>query len=417
MKGMKAMVRLPLLLNRFKKRRVKKQAPSPLSHSAALHKLALLLAIGCLCLLLLPSLFSLAQNTFNFSTNSLKKWTHHLSVETLLTALTVEWPPFGQALAGQVTLPKVTHILVEMATTLNPEDPRTLIRSEIPGFSYYDHDLIIAGQGVSYATLSYESSPPLKVVLAEREAVLEELEKKEKEQGDKKESAPPLTTEGRKVVFIYHSHNRESWLPHLPSARSADEAYHEEVNIVKVGRKLGEELEKRGIGAQVDETDIGKLLAQKKRSYSASYDESRKVVETALQENKDIVYLFDLHRDAAPREHTTFEMDGQAYARPFFIIGKNNPNYEKNTRFAEKLNNLLEERYPGLSRGVLARQSGHGEYNQSLSEHNVLIEIGGVENTLEESYRTAEILAEVIADLYWEAEKVAGKQESPASEK
>src|SRR5690606_29642831 len=100
----------------------------------------------CLCLLLLPSLFSLAQNTFNFSTNSLKKWTHHLSVETLLTALTVEWPPFGQALAGQVTLPKVTHILVEMATTLNPEDPRTLIRSEIPGFSYYDHDLIIAGQ-------------------------------------------------------------------------------------------------------------------------------------------------------------------------------------------------------------------------------------------------------------------------------
>ena len=417
MKGMKAMLRLPILLTRFKKKKIRKNVSFPLSPQVAFPKLALFLSALCLGILLLPSLFSLAQNTFNLSVDSLKKWTHRFSVETLLTALTMELPPLGQALQSQVTLPKVSNILVEMATTLNPEDPRTLIRSEIPGFSYYDQDLIIAGQGVSYATLSYESSPPLKVVLAEREAVLEELEKEENEKGEEKGVAPPLTTEGRKVVFIYHTHNRESWLPHLPSAKTADEAYHEKVNIVKVGLKLGEELEKRGIGTQVDQTDIGRILAQKDRSFGASYDESRRVVEAALQKNKDIVYMFDLHRDAAPREHTTFEMNGKAYARPFFIIGKNNPHYEKNIRFAEKLNNLLEERYPGLSRGVLARQSGHGEYNQSLSEHNVLIEIGGVENTLEESYRTAEILAEVIADLYWEAEKVDVQKESPKKEK
>jgi stage II sporulation protein P len=43
----------------------------------------------------------------------------------------------------------------------------------------------------------------------------------------------------------------------------------------------------------------------------------------------------------------------------------------------------------------------------------VLIEIGGIENTLEECYRTADILAEVIAEIYWES-RDARKADSPA---
>ena len=91
---------------------------------------------------------------------------------------------------------------------------------------------------------------------------------------------------------------------------------------------------------------------------------------------------------------------------PFFIVGGRNSHYEKNLAFAEKFHELLEAAYPGLSRGVYLKEGGNGEYNQSLSEYNLLIEIGGVENNLEESYRTAEALADVIADLYWDAEKV-----------
>ena len=122
----------------------------------------------------------------------------------------------------------------------------------------------------------------------------------------------------------------------------------------------------------MDTTDIGYLLDKAGLNYSKSYAQSREVVEAALQENKDLLFMFDLHRDSSGREHTTFEMDGKQYARPFFVIGKNNPNYQSNVRFAEALNNILEERYPGLSRGILARQTGHGEYNQSLSEYNLL---------------------------------------------
>jgi len=60
-----------------------------------------------------------------------------------------------------------------------------------------------------------------------------------------------------------------------------------------------------------------------------------------------------------------------------------------------------------LSRGVWGKTAanGNGEYNQSVSPGSVLIEIGGVDNTLEECYRTADALAKIIAEMYWNDEK------------
>lgn len=106
------------------------------------------------------------------------------------------------------------------------------------------------------------------------------------------------------------------------------------------------------------------------------------------------------------RERTTVEINGQTYARTFFIIGSRNNDYEQNLAFAEQFHNMIEEAYPGLSRGVAVKNA---TYNQSLSQNKLLIEIGGIDNILEESYRTVQALAEVIADLYWDAEKVNTK--------
>jgi stage II sporulation protein P len=133
-------------------------------------------------------------------------------------------------------------------------------------------------------------------------------------------------------------------------------------------------------------------------------------VEPVLAEKEDVTFIFDIHRDSLPRERTTAEINGQDYARTYFIIGGQNEQHERNLAFAERFHNALEAAYPGLSRGVYLKHEGDGEYNQSLSENNLLIEIGGVENTLEESYRTVEVLADVIADLYWDAEKVDAPQ-------
>jgi len=44
-----------------------------------------------------------------------------------------------------------------------------------------------------------------------------------------------------------------------------------------------------------------------------------------------------------------------------------------------------------------------GEYNQSLSPNALTVEIGGIENTREESERTARLLARVFFEYYADA--------------
>jgi len=219
-------------------------------------------------------------------------------------------------------------------------------------------------------------------------------------------STQALTTNGREVVFIYHTHNRESFLPELKNVKSANNAYDEEINITLVGKKIGEELDNLGIANEVSAKDYWNMV-----SYPLSYTKSKEAVKEVLARNKDVTFIFDIHRDSQRRELTTQTIDGVTYSKVYLIIGKSNKNHAKNLAFAKKINDKLNEKSPGLSRGinfVETREGTNGEFNQSLFPNSVLIEIGGVENTLEEEYRTAKILAEVIAELYWDAEQVSG---------
>ena len=62
-------------------------------------------------------------------------------------------------------------------------------------------------------------------------------------------------------------------------------------------------------------------------------------------------------------------------------------------------------------------QGTNGKFNQDLSENAILVEFGGVDNTFEELNHSAEILAEVISEYYWQAERVdQGKKNNPANE-
>ncbi|WP_368730606.1 stage II sporulation protein P [Mycobacterium tuberculosis] len=49
---------------------------------------------------------------------------------------------------------------------------------------------------------------------------------------------------------------------------------------------------------------------------------------------------------------------------------------------------------------------GNGDYNQALSANSALIEIGGVENNLEENYRTITLLAKVMREIWLEDNKL-----------
>jgi len=222
----------------------------------------------------------------------------------------------------------------------------------------------------------------------------------------------------RKVAFIYHSHNRESWLPELKGTGKdkPSEAFDAKVNISLLGERMKKRLEEDGVGAVHSSTDYNTAVPS--FNYNYSYKYSKTTVKEALAVHKDLVYLFDLHRDSSRRKHTTVTIDGKAYARLYFVIGAGNPNWKENEAFAKRVHEKLESRFPGLSKGILtkSKKHGNGEYNQSLSPGSLLIEIGGVDNTLEESYRTIDALASVVAEMVKEAEKADAPLDGPEAE-
>lgn len=350
------------------------------------------------------------QPAYRFSSSLLTEWTRDIDGFVFYNLLSMENRAFKQAFPEDRQLPKLSSALFHVATNLKPNDPRSLLGNEIPGFSIYDRQILIAGEGTNYTNLPFESSPPLEEVLREREALIDEpKEEKDKEAEEESKEETP-TTDGRKVVYIYNTHDRESFLPHLPEVSDPDDAYHHEVNITKVSEYLAKELEAKGIGTQVEDADIANMLNELGMEFWQSYDASRDVVEEAIAMNQDIQYIIDLHRDSVGREATTKEINGESYARILFVIGTEHPEHEKNLKIASDLHYLIEEKYPGLSRGVFPNGGPgvNGIYNQDLSENALLIEFGGVDNDLDELYRSAEILAEIFSDYYWDAEAVQG---------
>lgn len=211
---------------------------------------------------------------------------------------------------------------------------------------------------------------------------------------------------GNEKVYIYHTHNRESWrnVARNQKGSSVDDP---EVNITLVGKRLSELLQGRGITAMASQDDFAQRLREQNKTYSMSYSESYKAVAAAAATSPNLQYIFDIHRDSdEPRSKVAITINGKTYARMMFVIGTANPNHPANKKLAENLHARLEANYPGLSRGVLLKGSnqGNGVYNQSISEGALLLEFGGTNNTLEECYNTAEAFAEVFGNYVIESQ-------------
>lgn len=377
-------------------------------HGTSLKKMMVLAVLGCMMMFILIGLMTSLKPEYRISSSSVNNVTNHFPEEMFVHVLSFENHYFSQGLPKEQQKTNYSSVLFRMATSINPDDPRSLLGGELPGFALYDSKIIVAGEGTDYTNMPYESAPPLEVMLAEREASFESLHQADKDNEEKPVPPPKMTTGGKKVVYIYQTHTYESYLPALKGVTDPDLAFHRTVNVTKVGQKLAEEMEKRGIGAEESNVDIQKKLAEKGMKYYQSYDMSRETVVEAMAHNRDLQYFIDIHRDSRRRKYTTVTINGVDYARIAFIIGGENAKYEKNLQLATELHRLLQKKYPGLSRGVIEKKGAgtNGKFNQDLSENAILVEIGGVDNTFQELFRTATALADVFSEYYWQAEKV-----------
>lgn len=373
------------------------------------------LSLCSMVLFILLGLGGMLQKTFPVSpAESMRGLAASLPRHMFQSLLSMELPNMKtQADGSPLQADKMAAFLLRFVTGINPGDPKSLIAQEMPGMDR-DHSVLLRpGAGnpeapVDHSPIEGSETKQLDEEPFPESAATDEPEPTQPSEMPKEEPFPgsktgEQSTAGSKVVFIYHSHNRESYYPELKSG--AKDPSSDTVNVTLVGKRLARQLEKEGIGSTHSNKDYASSV--KGYNWNFSYKYSLQTVKQALARNNKLSFFFDIHRDSQRRSKTTATINGKDYAQVYFIIGHRNPNWRENEAFANNLHEKLEDKYPGLSRGVWGKSAanGNGEYNQSVASDSVLIEIGGVDNSLEECYRTADVLAEAIAEQYWEEQE------------
>lgn len=372
----------------------------------AMRRTFVMLCLGTALMFVFTGLMTMYQAEREVNASSdLRKWVTRFSTGTLFGVMGQEVPFLSASVQASESI-SMTSLFFQMLTSVNPEDPRSYLGRELPGFELFDGEFLVRGDGVDYTDAPIESPPPSPDMKPPelKEGVAEQRPAEETEEAEA--GKPSQTTDGKKRVFIYHTHWYESFLPYLETD-DKNKAQHPEKNITKVGKQFAEELEKIGIGAEVSDKSYDYV------DRSQYYAESGKTVQEAMANDDHLQYFFDIHRDSQPLEKTLVDIDGETYARVLFVIGKGNKNYEENYKLAKRMHEKLQELYPGLSRGIYSPKGKgvNGVYNQDISPRSLLIEVGGVENQFEEMNRTARALAEAFADIYWDAEPVDAQAE------
>lgn len=182
------------------------------------------------------------------------------------------------------------------------------------------------------------------------------------------------------LIYIYNSHQTEEY--------AANTFIESEVRptVMMASYIMEDVFNKNNLKTLVEERSIKDLLNQNNWKYYRSYDASRIYLNDSKKNNPSLKYFIDVHRDSLKKDKTTITINNKSYAKLIFLIGLENPDYQKNLEFVTKINNKLNEKYPNLSKGIYQKggEGVNGVYNQDNSEYTILLEVGGPDNTTDE---------------------------------
>lgn len=410
-------------------------------HVLAMGRTLLLLMMISALFFAVLGLGGLAEKKLNNSpVSSMKGFAGSVSSRFFVDMLGMEMPHLTRkeqntAISGE----NLTSFVFQLLTNVNPQDPKSLIAREMPGMGANQPVLLRPGSGNAKAEApeDYQPGPGLTEtassgggksgselhvppgqdepdVTGEDDPKKGTVDEDPPSKGSGPDQGRPAVTQ--KSVLIYHSHPREGYNPLLGTNSDNPSSGKPTGNVFQVGSYLSDSLEKLGVGVEHAQEDYQTKI--KDYNWNFSYKYSRQTVKAALAQNDSLTYLIDIHRDSQRHKKTTTTIGDQSYAKVYFIIGHENPNWRKNEAFAAKIHKKLEAKYPGVSRGVWGKNGGggnNGEYNQTLSPNSILIEIGGIDNTAAELKRTSKILADMIAEVYWDEQNVDKASAKPVS--
>lgn len=194
------------------------------------------------------------------------------------------------------------------------------------------------------------------------------------------------------LVYIYNSHQLENYNNYNL------EIYGITPNVLMASYLLKEKLNQKGISTIVEDTNMTEFLELNNWDYTKSYRASRIFMLDKQNTYSSLKYYIDIHRDSVSKNISTITINNKDYARILFVVGLEHDNYQKNLDLANDINSLFNKYYEGLSRGVLKKEGINvdGIYNQDISPYSMLIEIGGVDNNIDEVMNTINAITDIL---------------------
>lgn len=207
------------------------------------------------------------------------------------------------------------------------------------------------------------------------------------------EDPNPIEIDNPKV-YLYNTHQLEGY----DATDYSD--YNITPNVQMASYLLKDKLNNMNIPTIVEAGNITDFLSINGWSYSNSYKASRYFIEETLKKYDNLDLIIDIHRDSISHDSSTIEIDGKKFAKVMFVVGKDYNNYEQNLTLANTFNELIKKYNVDLTRGVIIKGGSNvnGIYNQDLNPNMLLIECGGMENTLDEIINTIDLLSKIIKD-------------------
>jgi len=212
-----------------------------------------------------------------------------------------------------------------------------------------------------------------------------------------------VTNDGAPAVLIIHTHGTESFTPcadfpysNTKNYRSQDET----LNVIALGDAIADIFRARGISVLHDRNIYDYPRFQ------GSYGRALEALNVHLAENPEIQIVFDIHRDAiidasGNYMRHTVDIDG-AIAAPIMLVvgtdasGITHPGWRDNLQFALQIQSEMQSYYPGLMRPMQLREE---RFNAHVRPGAVLLEFGTNKNTLPEALLSANLFAEVMANM------------------
>lgn len=194
------------------------------------------------------------------------------------------------------------------------------------------------------------------------------------------------------IIYVYNSHQLENY-----DSENLD-IYGITPNVLMASYLLKEKLNSRGLSTIVETTNMSEFLSLNGWDHSGSYNASRIFILEKKNRYSSLEYFIDIHRDSVSKSVSTVNIDGKSYARILFVVGLEHNGYADNLKTMDNINNLFNKYYPGLSRGIYKKEGAgvNGIYNQDISGNSILIEVGGVDNNIDEVLNTTEAISNIL---------------------